>query len=1063
MKGDDPPDEAFAPEDWRRTFYRRTAQLRHGNEAFRALLTGNCSLPRDAFLEAGGFSPDFRRWGGEDTELGWRLFSAGMFFVPANRAAIYHQEQEETHPEEGWRQEGRAANAGLIRSKIPHRFYRRLTDSGPFEVPKVSWVVATAAGRRTAELLAQMQAQTSGDWEAFFPGDYWRGGDPRLRLLPDEAGTPDQRVLRAIAAARGEYVALVSGAAGLSPLLLDRAVRFLDASPRASAATVGYAGLDAVSGDAAWGTAGLPAFALVARREWAKVLPDAADLADAWRRVQALSWDRHLDEALVTLPPPTGVVPGLRGPGGSRARPHRGRRTEGSGAASPALPLGPGLAPPAGRAGRPPGAGAPRRRSLPRGPGRPGSLGPDRFRRPRPPPWCSAGGRCSTPPRSTGCAPPTPPAWNGPVLGASAGEGPGRRVGRLPGHLPLRGGGRRGRCRRRAVLGILGQYQRRGPSCRPSRRRGRPPRRSPRGGVVKVCMFVKNSFEYDARVTKEARSLVEGGHEVTVVAIHVPGVTAERETTADGIRVVRVNRLSFGMRAVQQAHARFVVDTEERRARLTGEEVDEGRIRRYSSLLPASTATPGETQAAAVARPAPVSPGDPGHRSTAPVSARPGPRLLHRPRRLALSQTVRYGFRAAKFVVQGPLKAVRARALDRRFLEAGLATGAQVWHCHDLNTLAIGVRCKQARPGTRLVYDSHELATERSRMGRWAKWRAGRQERRGLGHTDERIWTTRTRAEYIVRRYGIPFPTLIHNVPERMEVKQGWDLRERLGIPADRRILLYQGSIQEFRGIEESIEAVTLLDRCVLVVIGYGYHRPALEEMVRRRGLDDRVRFFGPIPNDELLYYTASADVGLCVIRGQSLSYRWSMPNKLFEYMMAGIPIVASDFEEMGRVVREGGSGHGVRPRRPAEHRRRGAGHRGRPGGRGPLPGGDPGGHRQVQLGRGGEEAARPLPAPGAGGGLTARRRTCCMGKYFWGALVIIAMWVAVLVIGVAAEGEFVVNSPGGDVRVPVVWGVALMALIGSWVVAGAAFRNGAEKKAAEAKPAEKPLPPAEG
>jgi hypothetical protein len=83
--------------------------------------------------------------------------------------------------------------------------------------------------------------------------------------------------------------------------------------------------------------------------------------------------------------------------------------------------------------------------------------------------------------------------------------------------------------------------------------------------------------------------------------------------------------------------------------------------------------------------------------------------------------------------------------------------------------------------------------------------------------------------------------------------------------------------------------------------------------------------------------------------------------------------------------------------------------------------------------------------------------------KYFWGALVIIAMWAAVLVIGVAAEGEFVVNSPGGDVRIPVVWGVALFALIGSWVVAGAAFRNGAEKKAAEPKQAEKPLPPAEG
>jgi hypothetical protein len=64
-------------------------------------------------------------------------------------------------------------------------------------------------------------------------------------------------------------------------------------------------------------------------------------------------------------------------------------------------------------------------------------------------------------------------------------------------------------------------------------------------------------------------------------------------------------------------------------------------------------------------------------------------------------------------------------------------------------------------------------------------------------------------------------------------------------------------------------------------------------------------------------------------------------------------------------------------------------------------------------------------------------------GKYFWGALVIIAMWVAVLIIGVTADGEFVVDSPGGNLRIPVVWGVALFALIGSWVVALAAFRDG--------------------
>ncbi|MFH1329386.1 MAG: hypothetical protein ABIJ48_01810 [Actinomycetota bacterium] len=73
--------------------------------------------------------------------------------------------------------------------------------------------------------------------------------------------------------------------------------------------------------------------------------------------------------------------------------------------------------------------------------------------------------------------------------------------------------------------------------------------------------------------------------------------------------------------------------------------------------------------------------------------------------------------------------------------------------------------------------------------------------------------------------------------------------------------------------------------------------------------------------------------------------------------------------------------------------------------------------------------------------------------KYFWGALVIITMWVAVLIVGVIGEGEFLVRQPGGEVHIPVVWGVALFALIGSWVVAAVAFRDGPEPKKEETPP----------
>jgi glycosyltransferase involved in cell wall biosynthesis len=78
-----------------------------------------------------------------------------------------------------------------------------------------------------------------------------------------------------------------------------------------------------------------------------------------------------------------------------------------------------------------------------------------------------------------------------------------------------------------------------------------------------------------------------------------------------------------------------------------------------------------------------------------------------------------------------------------------------------------------------------------------------------------------------------------------------------------------------------------------------------LEDLVVERGLTSKVRFFGPVPNADLISYSASADIGLANIVNSSVSYNTSLPNKLFEYAMAGIPVVGSDSPEIGRVVTE--------------------------------------------------------------------------------------------------------------------------------------------------------------
>jgi glycosyltransferase involved in cell wall biosynthesis len=105
------------------------------------------------------------------------------------------------------------------------------------------------------------------------------------------------------------------------------------------------------------------------------------------------------------------------------------------------------------------------------------------------------------------------------------------------------------------------------------------------------------------------------------------------------------------------------------------------------------------------------------------------------------------------------------------------------------------------------------------------------------------------------------------------------------------------------RGVDQVIEAVELCENVSLAIIGYGMHVPFLKNLVSQRGLENRVHFLGAVPAGDLASWSASADVGICTIVGNSDSYRHSMPNKLFEYAMAGLPVIASNYEGMGSFV----------------------------------------------------------------------------------------------------------------------------------------------------------------
>lgn len=422
--------------------------------------------------------------------------------------------------------------------------------------------------------------------------------------------------------------------------------------------------------------------------------------------------------------------------------------------------------------------------------------------------------------------------------------------------------------------------------------------------AVRICMFVKNSFEFDARVTKEARCLIAAGHHVTVIAYHVAGVTPQHEIREDGIEVRRISRVNFGVDTLNRIAARYAGSIEERNSRLTGDPVDIDRARRDGRLQPPSTVAPG------AAVDVEVQASEPG---SATIWSRAWGRTTT-PLLRGVSRLARISFRVVKALMGRQGRVMKTWAINRRMISLGLAEKADVYHSHDLNTLYIGHVCK-TKTGAKLIYDSHELQTERSRMGYWWKRWALWNERRWLPYADALIVASPPWIEFIDDLYGsVPDPAVaVINVPETTKVVAR-DLRAELDLAPGTPILLYQGSVQENRGIEPAIDAIELLEDVVLVVVGYGYYRDTLRDIVSERGLSDRVKFFGPIPNDELLHWTAAADVGLCNIVNASISYYTTLPNKLFEYAMAEVPVLGSDSPGIGRVVAETGIGEIVDP-----------------------------------------------------------------------------------------------------------------------------------------------------
>lgn len=233
-----------------------------------------------------------------------------------------------------------------------------------------------------------------------------------------------------------------------------------------------------------------------------------------------------------------------------------------------------------------------------------------------------------------------------------------------------------------------------------------------------------------------------------------------------------------------------------------------------------------------------------------------------------------------------------------------------VIHCHDLNTLLQGVVLSKSFK-LKLVYDSHEIFNEMAgrnnldkKVGYWL-------EKRLFSKIDHFITVNEFVEKYLVEKYNKqPNTTIIQNIPllintEDTPVSQNY-WRDQYNLSEEDVILLYQGGIAPFRGIEDCILALKeLADHYKLVILGNGRIKENLVNLVKYQSMESRVFFHDQVPSDELNWYTKQADIGLVMYKSISLNNFYSTPNKIFEYIQAQIPCVSSDHPGKAYVVKK--------------------------------------------------------------------------------------------------------------------------------------------------------------
>ncbi len=344
---------------------------------------------------------------------------------------------------------------------------------------------------------------------------------------------------------------------------------------------------------------------------------------------------------------------------------------------------------------------------------------------------------------------------------------------------------------------------------------------------MRVCMLVDTNFVEDRRVRKEAKSLLEAGYQVTVIAL----------------------RNWLGM----------------------GSELPDEKVQMFD-----------------------------------------GVKLIY-----IDSKKSKSSFRILRFISN--FFNIRLK-VSYLFAKHAISEEADIYHSHDLDTLLEGFIAARVNC-SKLIYDSHEFFTEIRIPGLNATliyrpyWKLI--ERLLISHVDGVITVCASIADEFSKRYGIPRPIIVHNCAELRPFQKQDLIRERFNISPEKKIVLYLGSLFLGRGVEIIIDSAAYLGKdAALIIIGpvMGSGADKYNEQLQARidsirsSTEATVIMAPPIPPDKVYSYLMSADLGIVFYEDTCFNNN-GLPNKLFDYMMAGLPIIASCMSEIRRVIQETNSG----------------------------------------------------------------------------------------------------------------------------------------------------------